>query len=365
MKAKWIGSLLTASLVFTGLFTGGCAKCSHAADEELAPNVCLPKGFAAVKGLTDCDFDADGWPVYIMNCKDGSLMTLIPETSFILGSNDAEPNESPAHCVTVGKFYIDVYEVNNAQFARFARKLCFKKDDRCLADELLSSETPRCFCARNWPVATDPCLKSRDCKFLNCAELDFNYFKEYWTPCVNDNHPARAVSFWEAWYYCRWVGKDLPTEAEWELAAKGPKGSRLYPWGNVEPDAQHRYCNYDGPNPKADGFEYTAPVSAFASGRSPFGVYNMAGNVWEWCKDRYDHNEYAVTEFARGNPRRLKGEIIREFNDPSGTTFADARVLRGGSYTSEIAKCRTTAREAAPPNFHGMNIGFRGVLRIR
>lgn len=366
MKAKWISTFLAASIVFAGLLFNGCAKCTSCDNSDQNPCVVLPKHFAVMKGLGDADFDNQGWPLYIVDCKDGSVMTLIPETCFVMGINGREPNERPSHRVAVGRYYIDLYEVNNAQFNRFAKhagRICFKKDDPVLANELLSTETPECWLKRNWEPACNHCLRADAARLPGAVQLDVNYFKEYWTPNVNDNHPARAVSFYEAWYYCRWVGKDLPTEAEWELAAKG-QDCRMYPWGNTEPDSQRLLCNYAGEKPTEDTFHYTAPVSAFAAGRSPFGCYNMAGNVWEWCKDQYDATEYSVASFSP-RPGRQRAEAIREYNEPKGTAYGDLRVIRGGSYTSDIADCRTTARQAAPANFHGMNIGFRGVLRIR
>jgi len=319
-----------------------------------------------MKGLSDCDYDSQGWPRYIMSCKDGSVMTLVPESCFVMGSSGREVNESPRHRVVVGKYYIDMYEINNVQFNQFAKAAscpCYRKDDPCLANELLTNLTPDGYGDRNCIVKDNPCLAANACRLPQCVQLDLNSFKDYWTVCVNNNHPARAVSYWEAWYYCRWAGKDLPTEAEWELAAKGPE-DRLYPWGNVEPDSQHLLCNYDGQNPSEDGFMYTAPVSAFASGRSPFGCYNMAGNVWEWCKDYYDATQYSAPCFSN-RPGTEQAEANREFVNPTGTPLGDMRVIRGGAYTSEIADCRTTVRRAVPANFHGMNIGFRGVLRIR
>ncbi len=368
MKAKWIGVLLTVSIVIPGLLLSGCKckSCETAMAEEMAPTVVLPEGYVVMKGLCDADYDNQGWPRYIMNCKDGSIMALVPETCYTMGMNGQEVNEGPQHRVVVGKFYIDMYEINNAQFNQFAKAascLCWKKDDPCLANELLSSMTPANWVDRNSPMKDDPCLAASVCRLPKCVQLDLNAFKDYWTECVNNSHPARNVSFWEAWYYCRWAGKDLPTEAEWELAAKGPE-ARLYPWGNTEPDSQHPLCNYDGARPAEDGFMYTSPVSAFASGRSPFGCYNMAGNVWEWCKDYYDATAYSVTNFASRTGRQ-QAEANREFVNPTGPDLGDMRVIRGGAYTSEIADCRTTVRRFAPANYHGMNIGFRGVLRIR
>jgi len=363
---KWLTSGAFAGVMITALVMFGCARCPTAEKHsDLAEGIYLPKGFAVMKGLAETDFDEYHWPKYIVSTKDGSIMTLVSVPRQVTIGSPKEVNESPPHRVTIERFYIDLYEVNNAQFDRFAKALgcpLTKKDSPCLMHDLLSSETSRCWCKRNWKPMFAGCLKSHPCKTDTYVQLDREYFKEYWTPGVNDSHPARAVSFWEAWYYCRWVGKDLPTEAEWELAAKGTS-DRLYPWGNIEPDSQNVFCNYGGSKPEEDGYEYTAPVSAFAKGRSPFGAYNMSGNVWEWCKDNYDATIYSVADFARGKDK--KSELDRQMTNPKGPAFGDARVIRGGAFTSNIYNCRTTARQASRPNFHGMNIGFRGVLRIR
>jgi len=366
MMKRVIGSIAATSLIFAGVvLLSGCAKCKSCGDSDsMAPEVMLPKGFVVMKGLCEQDYDSMGWPRYIMNCKDRSVMVLIPETTFTMGANGQEPNEQPCHQVTVGRYYIDLYEVSNVQFGKFATEVncgLYCKDDPALANELLSTETSECWIVRNWKPNCDPCMKTSPER--NSVELDVNYFKEYWKPNVNDCQPARAVSFWEAWYYTRWVGKDLPTEAEWELAAKGCSG-RLYPWGNIEPDSQNLLCNYGGSHPAEDGFEYAAPVTAFGAGRSPFGVYNMAGNVWEWTKDYYDATFYSTPAFDKGGGR-CATEAQRVFDNPSGPIYGCQRVIRGGSYTSDIADCRTTVRRAAMPNVHQMNVGFRGVLRIR
>ena len=357
MKVKFVLSLLIGVLIIVA----GCAKCPTAEKKvELAPGVKLPHGFAVMKGLSDADYNEQGWPKYIVCLRDGSIMTLVDAQEYVMGSFGGPVNETPQHPVKVGMYYIDLYEVDNVQFDHFARESAFVwKDHPYLADELLSSETPRCWLKRNWKPSHAECLESHPSHTGSYVQMDIDYFKEYWKPGVNDTHPARAVSYWEAWYYCRWVGKDLPTEAEWELAAKGPD-DRLYPWGNIEPDSQHLLCNYGGPRPSEDGYEYTAPVSAFAAGRSPYGCYNMAGNVWEWCKDNYDASIYSSTDF---NP--TDSEIAREMTNPKGASLGQARVLRGGAFTSDISNCRTTTRTKALPNTHSLNVGFRGVLRIR
>ena len=385
MKVRCV-ALLAAGLMAVSV-PPGCSTKPKSCEErmlEASTTPGLPDGFAVLEGLGKVDYEKD-WPKYIMNTRDGSIMVLVSPRSYMMGSLQ-ETDETPPHKVTIGRFYMDMYEVNNAQFARYAKtfnkahdkmckelrhsccppkeneKRCPAFDSPCLADELLSTLTPSTWATRNWSVQNDEFMKSLPCCLPQYVQPDLMHFKQYWSPAVNDSHPARAVSFFEAWYYCRWVGKDLPTEAEWELAANGGD-NRLYPWGDLEPDGQHLLCNYGGDRPGEDGYVHTAPVSAFAKGRSPFGCYNMSGNVWEWCKDKYDATIYSVADFAVGRGRQ--SELARDMTDPKGPAFGDQRVIRGGAFTSGISTCRTTVREPCRPNNHGMNVGFRGVLRIR
>ncbi len=377
--------LMLGALAISGCTCGTCDRSEGA--EEVA---LLPKGFCVLTGLGEADYDEMGWPRYIVDQKDGSVMVLVTPDRYIMGSR-REPAEMPPHPVQVDRFYIDLYETNNIQFARFVKDcpqirkdgfwniemnhwnfrksmnpfvkpcqgLCGKLDNPALADHRLTNPEVDCLNCR-WKQPA--CMAARSGAYKHFVFLEPSYFTEYWAPGVNDSHPARAVSFWEAWYYCRWAGKDLPTEAEWELAAGGGR-TQLYPWGNLEPDAQRMMCNYGGARPGEDGYEYTAPVSMFDAGRSPFGVYNMAGNVWEWCKDNYSATAYTAGDFAKGQARQ--SELDRARVNPLGPQFGDKRVIRGGAYTSTIYDCRVTAREAYEPNFHPMNVGFRGVLRVQ
>ena len=136
MKTKRVCVSAMFFLFLSVVFFSGCAKV--ACDGEMTTDVILPKNYVVVQGLGDCDYDEENWPTYIMNCKDGSVMVLVPETTYVMGSSAGRPNEVPAHVVKVDKFYIDLYEVTNVQFNRFAkatkRQGCFmKKDDPCLS----------------------------------------------------------------------------------------------------------------------------------------------------------------------------------------------------------------------------------------
>jgi formylglycine-generating enzyme required for sulfatase activity len=168
------------------------------------------------------------------------------------------------------------------------------------------------------------------------------------------NHPVVHVSYTDAESYCAWSGTRLPTEAEWEYAARA--GTRSpFPWGeDIEPGGEHRMNvfqgTFPGGNTGADGFAGTAPVDAFAP--NDFGLHNMTGNVWEWCADWYDAAYYSTSAPA----------------DPRGPAEGTLRVSRGGSYLCHHSYCRryrVSARQGSEPASSTGNVGFRVVTATR
>jgi formylglycine-generating enzyme len=165
------------------------------------------------------------------------------------------------------------------------------------------------------------------------------------------DHPVVHVSWNDASAYAQWCGKRLPTEAQWEYAARGGLEGQLFPWGNdLEPDGSHRMNVFQGTFPAentvADGYAGTAPVDAFEP--NGFGLFNMTGNVWEWCADWYDARYYAVSPA----------------DDPSGPDAGTHRVMRGGSYLCHASYCRryrVGARSGNEPESSTGNLGFRCV----
>jgi|SRR5579863_3527076 len=218
---------------------------------------------------------------------------LVPSGVFIMGSNDGGYDERPERNVRLSSFFIQKYEVMVHEYMEFVRAT--------------SHRSP---------------LKERD----NANRPYFDH----------PNKPVVYVSWEDAFDYCRWIGGRLPTEAEWEKAARGISG-RKWPWGN---QAQVLFANFRGDE---DHFSYTAPVGSFERDLSPFGVYDLAGNAREWVSDWYEEDYY------------LKAPI----EDPVGPAQGDNRVLRGGSWNDTEDSGRTTARMKMFPDYRDISIGIR------
>lgn len=250
--------------------------------------------------------------------QDDMPMVLVPATTFMMGAAEddekAEPDERPLHEVTVDTFYIDQYEVSVSQYAEFLNSLG-DYVNACSGYTCLSTqfETRRSH------------LTDNTIEYV--AEEGF------------EDHPINNVSWHGANAYCRWVGARLPTEAEWELAARGEDG-RLYPWGDEAPEAGHAIFG-------TTSFDVLQPVDALSDGTSSFNVYGMAGGVWEWVADGYDTFYY-----ENSPPENPGGPVV---------TNVTPRVLRGGGYTSSAAELRSTNRRSAnPTEFRGIpDVGFR------
>ncbi len=235
---------------------------------------------------------------------DGGPMVLIPAGPFSMGSNDGLPNERPEHPVTLEAFYIDRQEITIAQYAAFLsatqRKAPPTWDEEAVANA--------------------------------------------------GDRPVVGVNWFDAEAYCKWAGERLPTEAEWEKAAKGPE-SRRYPWGDMQPFVD--IANYN----RGLWVNETVTLNAVTSGvegmsvrhglkeggRSPYGLFHMAGNAAEWVADWYDREYYAQAPAA----------------NPSGPAAGEKRVIRGGSWADLPAALRVSARMSAEPDFRDRTVGFR------
>ncbi len=220
------------------------------------------------------------------------VMALVPAGKFMMGSSMGDADEQPEHQVYVEAFFMDKYQVSVGQYARFL--------------DATSQEAP-----------------------------------PDWTTMNRSPHqkrPIANVDWADADAYCTWAGKRLPTEAEWEKAARGTDG-RTYPWGNEYPTkffanaSQEHWNNHSA----------LMPVGTFEDGKSPYGLYDMAGNVWEWVSDWY------AADYYKTSPSQ----------NPTGPPRGEYKVIRGGSWGSSPEALRSADREIHAPSFRGLGTGFR------
>ena len=268
---------------------------------------------------------------------------------FLMGSEDdvgfAADGEGPVRRVSVVPFHIDTHAVTNRQFARFVRSTRYRTEAELFGwsfvfhsfvPQRLARRVDRAVAGAQWWWRVDgaywrhPEGPGSDIK----ARMD---------------HPVVHVSWNDARAYSRWAGKRLPTEAEWELAARGGLERRTYAWGDeLTPDGEHRCNIWQGAFPTddtaEDGFAGTAPAKSFEP--NGYGLYNVAGNVWEWCSDWFS------PAFHVDGP----GE------NPKGPSSGTNRVIRGGSYLCHDSYCnryRVAARSSNTPDSSTGNMGFR------
>jgi len=239
--------------------------------------------------------------------KDGAVMVYVPAGEFLMGTSDADieyykeifplrdiarfDNERPQRTVFVDAFYIDKFEVTNQQYK----------------------------------------------KFLTETGYEPKHYLDY-SPYNTPNFPAAVLEWEDAVAYAEWAGKRLPTEAEWEKAARGTDG-RIWPWGN-EWDGTKLSGN-DGTGMR-DGYKETAPVGQFPQGASPYGAHDMAGNLWEWVADWYDENYYHTA------PTKV---------NPKGPETGDGHVLKGGGWAENLDFTRCANRLGGNPG--SLLRGFR------
>ena len=234
--------------------------------------------------------------------KDGAPMVLVPAGNFIMGSDKGDEDEAPVHRVHINAFYIDKFEVTNARFAKYV--------------EAIQSEPP-------WG------------------------FSDKETPVIHADRPVRWVNWMDAMGYCLWVGKRLPTEAEWEKAARGTD-ERMYPWGNDPPTPVHAvYGLKEGDSDS----ETVSVIGNHHMGESPYGAEDLAGNLYEWVMDWYAEDFYSSF-------------INKPAVNPRGPTEGTAKVQRGGSYINTPYRLRSSFRTKADPTEQHSNVGSRCVQEV-
>ncbi len=319
----------------------------------------------------------------ITTLPDSSLgeMVKIEGGVFIMGGSGelTRPDEFPKHEVEVSSFYMDIHEVTNRQFREFVDATGYLTIAERKPDwEELKTQLPP-----GTPKPADDVLVPGSMVFDPKDEVVnlSNYFQWWsWLPGTDwqhpngpntniegkDDHPVVHICWFDAVAYCEWRGGRLPTEAEWEWAARGGLVEKRYPWGDEHVDAVKFKANswqgdFPNVNTSSDGFLETAPVMSFAPNN--FGLFDMAGNVWEWCSDWYDARYYEQIG-KMGKIKNPKGPP-KSFdpNDP----YAPKRSQRGGSYLCSDVYCasyRVSARMPGEPSTGMPHVGFRMVKDV-
>ena len=281
-------------------------------------------------------------------------MALIPGGEFLMGTDDpvgfAADGEGPIRSVRVNPFYIDACAVTNNQFDAFARDTGYKTE----AERFGWSFVFHMFVgikARRAYRGQVPDARwwwGIDGAYWRRPEGPGSNLKRRW------NHPVTHISWNDASAYCEWAGKRLPSEAEWEFAARGGLAQKRYAWGDeLTPGGEHR-CNiwqgvFPDENSADDGYKSTAPVDAYEP--NGFGLYNVAGNVWEWTRDWFSPTFHIET-----------GKIDRTLDNPQGPPSGASKTIRGGSYLCHDSYCnryRVAARTSNTPDSSTGNLGFR------
>ena len=311
--------------------------------------------------------------------KQPDEMVLIPAGTFEMGASDSRwalPREFPKHKVHVDAFYMDVHEVTNAQFRAFVEATGYVT----IAERPVDWEELRKQLPPGTPKPPDEALQPGSMVFIQPAEVQNLMDYSQWWHWVNgadwkhpqgpgssiegkDNHPVVHVAYYDALEYARWAGKRLPTEAEWEWAARGGLEDAIYPWGMEYVEDGTPKCNYwtgtfPTSNSEADGFYYSAPVKSFPP--NGYGLYDMAGNVWEICSDWFDEGYYRTfnpNEVADNPQGPAKSNYSQDQYDPR-------RVVRGGSFLCNDNYCssyRVSARMPTSQDTGMIHTGFRCV----
>lgn len=310
-----------------------------------------------------------------------SGMVLIPAGIFNMGGDNeqASSDEYPKHKVQLAAFYMDVTEVTNVQFKKFVGATGYITTAERKPDwEELKKSLPL-----GTPKPSEDILQAASLVFVQSSvPVNLNDYSQWWSwvkgadwkhpegPSSNingkENYPVVQISWDDAVAYCKWAGKRLPTEAEWEYASRGGLIDKIYPWGNENVNAGKPKTNsWEGVfpylNEQKDGFIKAAPVKSFSA--NGYGLYDVAGNVWEWCSDWYKNDYY----------KSLEGKISINPKGPDKSFDPDdpytaKRSLKGGSFLCNDTYCsgyRVARRMKSSPDTGLENTGFRCVKEVK
>ncbi len=302
-------------------------------------------------------------------------MVWIPGGTFRMGSDHHYPEEAPSHRVSVDGFWIDRTPVTNRQFKAFVRSTGYVTSAEIVPD------------LKDYPDALPEMIFAGSLVFSPLPRVtDLRDVSQWWTlmkgadwrhpygPKSNikalDHHPVVHICHADAAAYAEWVGKQLPTEAEWEFAARGGLDGEEFAWGNaLMPGGKHMANTWQGVfpnlNSRDDGYERTSPVDAFPP--NGYGVYDMIGNVWEWTTDWWSERHEADAAKACCIPQNPRGGPESASYDPCQPQIMIPRkVIKGGSHLCAPNYCRRyrpAARHAEPVDTSTSHLGFRCVVR--
>jgi formylglycine-generating enzyme required for sulfatase activity len=291
----------------------------------------------------------------------------------MMGSNHHYPEEAPSHRVTVDGFWMDSHTVTNAQFSSFVEDTKY----------VTLAERPAN--AADYPGAKPELLVPSSVVFQKTPHpVDLRNSYNWWTYVQGANwrhpqgpqsslkglakHPVVHVAFEDVEVYAKWAGKELPTEAEWEFASRGGLEEAEFVWGDeFEPGGRVMANTWQGEFPHqnllTDGFEWTAPVGSFPP--NGYGLYEMAGNVWEWTTDWYQEHS-VITHSCCGQINPRGGEPERSYDPCDDNVRIARRVMKGGSFLCAPNYCRRyrpAARMAQPIDTSTCHLGFRCIVR--
>lgn len=303
-------------------------------------------------------------------------MVWVPGGTFLMGANDFYPEERPAHRVTVDGFWMDEHPVTNAEFLRFVKVTGY----RTVAERAPNPD--------DYPDVDPALLVPGSLVFRRPQQrVSLRHYQNWWAyvpgACWNhpegagstlhgrDCHPVVHIASEDAEAYARWAGKALPTEAEWEFAARGGLEGAAFVWGDeFAPQGRMLANTWQGEFPwqnlRTDGYEGTSPIGTFPC--NGYGLYDMAGNVWEWTSDfftpRHPEEEAKACCIPR-NPRVMLSAQSYAFGQPS--SHIPRKVLKGGSHLCAPNYClryRPAARQGEAIDTSACHIGFRCILRM-
>ncbi len=310
-------------------------------------------------------------------------MVYIPEGTYQQGgkTDQADKNELPRHQVTVSAFYMDVTEVTNDQFREFVEETKYETvAERKLDWEVLKTQVPP-----GTPAPPDSLLQPGALVFKPTdGPVNLDRYDLWWEWTIGadwqhpsgpdsdistlSNHPVVHIAYEDAVRYCQWQNKRLPTEAEWEWAANGGDDGNKYPWGSDPISEANNKANFwqgifPYKNTLKDGYATTAPVKSYPA--NGYGLYDMGGNVWEWCADRFASDYYKVLNRQQNTTNPVGPKVSRNLEDPYGQ---NSYVIKGGSFLCNDSYCSgyRVARRAGKDADSGSNhTGFRCVQDVQ